>query len=76
MVASTANPDRAGGIGPGTSAGQLNGRAHQLAPGVLVGRGRYVYGVRSGRVSFVAVATAAELKSAARLRSDLRAARL
>ena len=46
------------------------------AAGVLVGPGHHVYGVRGGRVSFVAIATAAELKSAARLLSDLHAAGL
>ena len=76
MIASSAKGGRAGRIGPGASASGLSGRARELTPGVWVGGGRYVYGIRSGRVSFVATATAAELRSAAKLRSDLQAAGL
>jgi hypothetical protein len=81
MVTSTARGDLAGGIGPGASARRLGRRARRLMPGVWVGRSlrsgaRYVYGVRGGRVRFVAVAAALELRSAARLRSDLHVAGL
>ncbi len=79
MIASTASGDGAGGIGAGAFSRRLAGRAHRLIPGVWVGRrlgggARYVYGVRGGRVSYTAVATAAALRSATGLRSDLRAA--
>jgi hypothetical protein len=55
--------------------------ARRIAPGVSTSptgrRGtRYVYGVRSGRIRFVAVATGAELRSPVRLHSDLLAAGL
>jgi hypothetical protein len=81
LIGSTASGDRAGGIVPGTSYRRLSGHAQKLSPGVWVGRrlrggARYVYGVSGKRVSFVAVATAAELRSASRLRSDLRGAGL
>ena len=81
MIASTAPQDRASGIAPGTPARRLGRRAHRLMPGVWVGRklragARYVYGIRAGRVDFVAITTARELHRAARLRSDLQAARL
>jgi hypothetical protein len=63
-------------LGAGTEAA-----LYRMMPGVWVGRrlragARYVYGVRAGRVRFVAVTTAPELRSAALLRSGLRAAGL
>jgi hypothetical protein len=78
-IASTAPGDRAGAIGPGSSARRLSRRAHRLTTGVWVGaelRGgaRYVYGVQGGRIRFVAVSTASELRKPALLRSDLNAA--
>jgi hypothetical protein len=81
MIASTAPGDRAGGFAPGRPARRLSRRANRMMPGVWVGRklragARYVYGVRAGRVRFVAVTTAPELRSAALLRSGLRAAGL
>jgi hypothetical protein len=81
MIASTAPGDRAGGIAPGHPARRLDRRARRLMPGVWVGHrlragARYVYGVRGGRVRFVAVATAPELRRAALLQSGLRAAGL
>jgi hypothetical protein len=80
-IASTAPGDRAGAIAPGSSVRRLSRRAHRLATGVWVGaklRGgaRYVYGVRAGRIRFVAVTTASELRRPARLSSDLTAAGL
>jgi hypothetical protein len=79
LVASTAPGDRVGGIGPGASARRLGRRAHRVMPGVWVGRrlstgAHYVYGVRNGRVRFVAITTASQARSTTRLRSDLRAA--
>jgi hypothetical protein len=82
MIASTAPGDRAGGFGRGVSAAGLRRRTGRLMPGLLLGRrlskggARFVYGVSGGRIRFVAVAAAAELRSAARLRSDLGAAGL
>jgi hypothetical protein len=78
LIASTARGDRAGGIRTGSAAQR---RKRRFAPGVFLGRRlrggrRYVYGVRGGRVRFVAIATATELRSAKRLRADLRAAHL
>ncbi len=67
MVASTAAGDRAGGVAVGQTA--LPRSARRL--GGLWVAGRFVYGIRAGRVRFVAVAARAELT---RLRSDLRAA--
>jgi hypothetical protein len=82
LIASTASGNSAGGIGPGATARQVRSRARQLMPGVWVGsplRGgaRYLYGIRSGRLRFVVIATADELRSSkARLRADLQAAGL
>jgi hypothetical protein len=79
LIASTAPGNRADGIGSGAPSRRLGRRARRLLPGVRVAPGpsagsRYLYGIRGGRVRFVAVTTAAELRHAARLRSDLRAA--
>ncbi|HEV3230052.1 MAG TPA: Coagulation factor 5/8 type domain-containing protein [Solirubrobacteraceae bacterium] len=86
MIASTAPGDLAGRIGPGSRARRLRRRARRVMPGVWVGRRtragtRYVYGVRRGRVRFVAVTTASTRRARARrskaqLRSDLQAAGL
>jgi hypothetical protein len=79
LIASTAPGHLAGGIGVGAPARQVHSRARRLIPGVWVGgklRGgaRYLYGIRGGRVRYVALATATELRSKARLRADLQAA--
>jgi hypothetical protein len=85
LIAGTARGEAAAGIAPGTSARRLRGtRSLGGAPAtaaVRVGRrlargARYLYGVRGGRVTFAAVASASELRSPARVRSDLRAAGL
>jgi hypothetical protein len=81
LIGSTASGDRAGGIATGASTRRLHGHASKLASGLWVGRklrggARYLYGVSGKRVSFVAVATAPELRTSSRLRSDLRAAGL
>jgi len=81
MVASTGRGDRADGIGTGARAGRLVRHDRKLVAGVWAGPrlrdgARFVYGVRGGRVDFVAVAAASEWRSAARMRSDLRAAEL
>jgi hypothetical protein len=81
LIASTASGDAAGGVHPGASARRSERHAHRLMSGVweggkLRGGARYVYGVRGGRIRYVAVASAAELRSRARLRADLKAAGL
>jgi hypothetical protein len=81
MVASTASGDHAGGLAPGAPVRRLRAAAHQLMSGVWVGRplrggARYVYGVRGGRVRFVAVGTFSGRRQKATLRSYLQAAAL
>jgi hypothetical protein len=78
MIASTAPGDRASGVAAGSSAAGL-GRA--VLSGVFVrpapqSRTAFAYGVRGGRVVYVAVIRAAELSDPAQLRSDLKAAGL
>jgi hypothetical protein len=64
----------------GDPVSRLQGRTRTMGTGLLVGRGgprsRFVYGVRGGRVRFVAVATRAASKDRATLRSYLALARL
>jgi hypothetical protein len=81
MITTTAPGDAAGTVATGDQAARLHGRARPLTRGVWVAQGpgtgaRYLYGVRSGRVRFVALTTAAELRSATRLHADLHAAGL
>ena len=81
LIGTTAKGDRAGGIGAGASTARLKRGATRLASGLwegrrLAGGARYVYGVRGGRVSYVAVAGAGELRKVSGLRSDIRAAGL
>jgi hypothetical protein len=81
LIASTAPGDLASGIGVGAPARQVRSGARRLMAGVWVGprlRGgaRYLYGIRGGRVRYVALASAAELSSTPRLRADLQAAGL
>jgi hypothetical protein len=82
IIAGSARGDRAGGIRPGDRARSLGRqRGHRIAGGLWAGRrlrggARFVYSVRAGRVRFVAVAGARELRSPRRLRADVRAARL
>ena len=81
LIASTARGDRANGIATGARSARLKRGAIRLASGLwegrrLAGGARDVYGVRGGRVAYVAVASAAELRKVSRLRSDIRAAGL
>ena len=81
LIGTTAKGDTAGGIGAGASTARLKRGATRLASGLwegrrLAGGARYVYGVRGGRVRYVAVAGAAELRKVSGLRSDIRAAGL
>jgi hypothetical protein len=81
MIAGAARGDVAGGIRPGDRARSLRRHGRRIAGGLWAGRRlgagrRAVYGVRGGRVRFVGVATAAEVRSARRLRADVHAAGL
>ena len=64
----------------GDPAAPLRGNARRIASGLYVRgagrRARFVYGVRGGRVKFVAVATRAASKNRAALRRNLRLAKL
>jgi hypothetical protein len=80
LVASTATRHRAGAVRPGSRAtvarrgAKSLGHGWWLGPRMPGGR-RYAYGVRGGRVRWVAVLTRSEAHTA-RLRGDLRAAGL
>ena len=82
LIAGTGRGDTANGISAGATTARLKQRrARRLASGLWEGRrlargARYVYGVRGGRVRYVAVAGAGELRKVSRLRADLRAAGL
>jgi hypothetical protein len=77
LITSTATGHRAGGIAAGARAMRVGHGARRLIAGVWVGRklrggARYVYGIRGGRVRCVGLATAAELRNAKHLQTDLR----
>ena len=79
LIASTSRGASAAGIRLGASARALRGRTVSAGRGVLISRARagaarFVYGVRGGKVQWVAVAAGSESRSASRLRGDLRAA--
>jgi len=80
LVSSTARGARAAGVGPGAPAARLRGRAVPAGFGVLMSRSaggaRVFYGVRAGRVRWVAVASGSEAANPRRLVTDLRAAGL
>ena len=79
LIAKTARGAAALGVGPGDRSSRLNGRARSFGKGVLVGRSgskRFFFGVRRGRIAFVAVATGEVAKTASSLRSYLRLAGL
>jgi hypothetical protein len=74
LIASTARGDRAGRPRVGARARALGRR---VAPGVWLRHGSpYLYGVRDGRIRFIALVAGDDRRRAARLRSDLRAAGL
>ncbi len=79
LVASTYPEHEALGVGAGDRSSALRG-ARRLGAGLAVrpagGGARFVYGVRGGRVRFVAVASAATARTAAGLRAVLRRAGL
>ena len=79
LVASSARGHRARGIGPGGSVRRL-GTPRRFKRGIVVRRAgahsSYVYGVRGGRVRWVAVATRAAGTRAAQLKPYLRLAGL
>jgi hypothetical protein len=80
LIAGTARGDKANGIAPGATTARLRKRgATRVAPGLwegrkLAGGPRYVYGVRGGRVRYVAVAGAGQVRKLTTLRSALRSA--
>jgi hypothetical protein len=81
LAGSTASGDKASGIGVGASTRSVRKRAKQfdrtlwLTPTDRAGT-RLVYGVRGGKVQFVAVAARAETRNIKLLRSELSAAGL
>jgi microsomal dipeptidase-like Zn-dependent dipeptidase len=78
LILSTLHKQRADGLRPGMKASELEGKAQRFG-GVFVrgaGAGRkFVYGVRGGRISFVALAARGASSSPATLRRYLRHAR-
>jgi hypothetical protein len=80
LVGSNAQGHRALRIRVGVKAKRLRGQARKFGKGIYIRkagkRARFVYGVRKGRVSFVAVATRSATKSRKRLRGYLKLAGL
>jgi hypothetical protein len=80
LVTSVAPRHRVGGVGKGSPAAALAGRARPFAPGILVqdagGGRRFLFGVAAGRVRWTAVATAAATRTPGVLRGYLRLAGL
>jgi hypothetical protein len=79
LIVSTATGSAANGVGVGATTARLRRRrATRLASGLwegrkLAGGARYLYGLREGKVRYVALASAAELRSVSRLRADISA---
>jgi hypothetical protein len=80
LIGSTSIGHRALRIRTGVKAKRLRGKARKFGKGLYVRkagkRARFVYGVRKGRVSFVAVATRSATKSRRQLRRYLKLAGL
>jgi hypothetical protein len=80
LVGSSAQGHRGLRIRVGVKANRLRGKARKFGKGVYIRkagkRARFVYGVRKGRVSFVAVATRSATKSRKQLRGYLKLAGL
>jgi hypothetical protein len=80
LVGSTAKGNDALRIHAGDSVKRVRGEARKMGKGLFVRRAgrqaRFVYGVRRGRVRFVAVATRAATKNRRALRGYLKLARL
>jgi hypothetical protein len=80
LIASTSIGHRALRIRTGVRSKRLRGRARKFAKGLYIRKAgksaRYVYGVRKGRVSFVALANRSATKSRKTLRGYLRIAGL
>ena len=80
LVGSNAQGHRALRIRVGVKAKRLRGQARRFSKGIYIRkagkRARFVYGVRKGRVSFVAVATRSATKSRKQLRRYLKLAGL
>ena len=75
LVLSTSRGHVSGRISPGSRARTLRGRARSIGPNLWL-RGRFVYGVRRGRVRYVGVAAHSVSSSPRRLRKYLRLAGL
>ena len=79
LIASTARGASALGAGPGDSVRLLRGRTRSFGAGVLTARSggaRMFFGVRKGRVDFVAAASSAVASSPGKLRAYLKLAGL
>jgi microsomal dipeptidase-like Zn-dependent dipeptidase len=80
LVATTAYNHQYDGVGPGDRAKRLRGKAKSSGSGLYVRRlkngARIVYGVKGGKVRFVALAAAGVAKSRKELLTELRLARL
>jgi hypothetical protein len=80
LIGSTSIGHRALRIRAGVKAKRLRGKARKFGKGTYVRkagkRARFVYGVRKGRVSFVAVATRSATTSGKQLRGYLKLAGL
>ena len=79
LAGSTARGSEARRIRVGDPAARPEGRARRVGRNLLVrraGRARFVFGVREGRVRFVAVGTSAATKSRRTLRRYLKLAQL
>jgi hypothetical protein len=78
LVASTAPKHRWNGIGAGSPASSLRGRASSIGSGLYVlklkGGTRILYGTKSGKVTFVALASSAVAGNRAELLRELRLA--
>jgi len=73
FVSSTSKDHRAGGVGVGAKASRLGGTTRALGAGIRarrVGRSTsFLYGVRRGRVTWIAVATGSAVRTPAAVRS-------
>jgi hypothetical protein len=80
LIGSNSIGHRINRVRPGVRSTRLRGKARRVGKGLYVRkagkRARFVYGVRKGRVSFVAVATRSATKSRKQLRGYLKLAGL
>jgi hypothetical protein len=80
LIGSNSIGHRINRVRPGVRSTRLRGKARRVGKGIYIRkagkRARFVYGVRKGRVSFVAVATRSATKSRKQLRGYLKLAGL